>query len=178
MNKLYNTVCFGRDVKDFPKWSDMLNRHAHKNLFADISNKVAPGKTWGDVCKDCAGNSLMETLEYVNKLWNRKRYVKERADYWKTPYQFSQGGGDCEDFAIAKYLSLKELGVTNDMRLLIVEHRGQQHCVLAVDDGDKTWLLDNVDNHIREHNGYKCRLLVSLGDTGRALLCCNYLFSR
>ena len=171
MNTLYSTLTVGRDVKDFPKWQDMLNRHAHQNLFSDDKNPVTPGKTWGDVCKDCAGKDLMETLDYVNKLWNKKRYVKDKTnfkkeDYWQTPYQFAHVGGDCEDYAIAKMLSLKELGITNDMRMLLVERNGQSHAVLAVDDGDKTWLLDNATNVIREHSNYKCKLRASLGDGG------------
>ncbi len=54
MNQLYNTVSIGRNITDFPQWREMLDRHAHKNLFADASNPVAPGKTWADVCMDCA----------------------------------------------------------------------------------------------------------------------------
>ena len=35
-----------------------------------------------------------------------------QADYWATPIEtLASNGGDCEDFSIAKYFTLRELGV-------------------------------------------------------------------
>lgn len=168
MNQLYRTVAVGRKIDDFPQWRDMLNRHAHKNLFSRMENIVVPGTTWGDVCLACAGKDLMNTLSYVNNIWNKIGCVPNtgKDKYWKSPYQLSRMGGCCEDYAIAKMLALKELGITNEMRMLLVERNGVCHAVLAVDDGDKTWILDNADNRIREHANYKCTLRVSIGDGG------------
>ena len=114
----------------------MLARHAKLNLFADDKNLVAPGTTWGKVKDDCAKLELKDKLEYVNKLWNRKRYVSDKMnfkkdDYWQTPYQFSRLGGDCEDFAIAKLLTLQELGIEG--RMLVVRRNGKEHAVCAAE---------------------------------------------
>lgn len=48
-------------------------------------------------------------------IWGQK-------DYWATPMEMmAQRGGDCEDFSIAKYFSLLELGVpVNKLRLVYV----------------------------------------------------------
>ncbi|SFK41594.1 transglutaminase-like cysteine peptidase [Methylophaga sulfidovorans] len=82
-----------------------------------------------------------EKLELVNKffntnvlfiddidLWNKK-------DYWATPLEMlSIGGGDCEDYSIAKYFTLKELGVDEDkLRITYVKAKelNQAHMVLT-----------------------------------------------
>ena len=57
-------------------------------------------------------------LSRVNEFFNyRTRFEDDIAawsqdDYWATPLEtLTRGRGDCEDFAIAKYVSLMELGV-------------------------------------------------------------------
>ena len=65
--------------------------------------------------------SEAERLQVVNQFFNRQlRYVEDpelwqQADYWSTPIQsLIKGAGDCEDYAIAKYFSLRHLGVSSD----------------------------------------------------------------
>lgn len=62
------------------------------------------------------------------KLW-------KKADYWATPVEMlSIGAGDCEDYSIAKYFTLKELGVAEDkLRITYVKAVtiGQAHMVLT-----------------------------------------------
>ena len=61
--------------------------------------------------------SLDEKLNKVNNFWNQVRYSSDmkvwgKKDYWATPWEFlGKDRGDCEDYVIAKYLTLKELGV-------------------------------------------------------------------
>ena len=41
--------------------------------------------------------------------------MEEKKDYWATPIEFmGTGAGDCEDYAIAKYFSLINLGIPED----------------------------------------------------------------
>jgi predicted transglutaminase-like cysteine proteinase len=70
------------------------------------------------------------------------------ADLWSAPLAtLEKGAGDCEDYAILKYLALRVAGISpDDLRLLIVSYprRGAIHVALAVH-FDKEWLLlDNV----------------------------------
>jgi len=68
------------------------------------------------------------------------------ADRWTAPLAtFASGRGDCEDYAIAKYVALQEAGVAeNDLRLLIVrDQRAGDHAVLAVRQGTRWLVLDN-----------------------------------
>ena len=56
-------------------------------------------------------------IERVNRFFNRLNFVDDalhwhKADYWATPVEFlASEGGDCEDFAIAKYFTLLDLGI-------------------------------------------------------------------
>jgi predicted transglutaminase-like cysteine proteinase len=68
-------------------------------------------------------------------------------DFWASPLQtFASGAGDCEDYAIAKYVALRHLGIaSDDLRLLIVLDtiRQAQHAIVAVRHGDQWLALDN-----------------------------------
>jgi predicted transglutaminase-like cysteine proteinase len=70
------------------------------------------------------------------------------AQFWATPLQtLSSGAGDCKDYAIVKYAALRELGVApTDLRLVIVRDnlRQAEHEVLAVRDGQRWLILDNL----------------------------------
>jgi len=83
---------------------------------------------------------MLERLNLVNTFFNRIPYVSDQAhwgveDYWATPTEvLTSNGGDCEDSAIAKYLTLKEMGVPQErLRITyVVSQRLQQaHMVLA-----------------------------------------------
>ena len=79
-------------------------------------------------------------LDRVNHFFNRLQFVEDaihwqQHDYWATPFEFlASGGGDCEDFAIAKYFTLVSLGVDeNKLTLTYVKalKLRQAHMVLA-----------------------------------------------
>lgn len=90
-------------------------------------------------------------LDAVNRWANAKPYVEDWvnwhvADYWETPGEFIAKGGDCEDFAIAKYFSLVRLGFpAQDLRILVVSDTATHgfHAVLAARLDGMVWLLDN-----------------------------------
>jgi predicted transglutaminase-like cysteine proteinase len=70
------------------------------------------------------------------------------ADYWASPLQtLGSGTGDCEDYAIVKYVALRAVGVDPDnLRLVIVQDdkRQMQHAVLAVRYEQQWLILDNL----------------------------------
>jgi predicted transglutaminase-like cysteine proteinase len=68
-------------------------------------------------------------------------------DVWSSPLvTFAQGAGDCEDYAIAKFVALREAGVApDDLRIVIMRDtiHGEDHAVAAAR-LDGQWLtLDN-----------------------------------
>lgn len=77
-------------------------------------------------------------------------------DYWATPTEsIGSAGGDCEDYAIAKYYLLKELGMPIErLRITYVRALGQQgqaHMVLAyfARPEAEPLILDNLDPRVR-----------------------------
>ncbi|MBI4742707.1 MAG: transglutaminase-like cysteine peptidase [Betaproteobacteria bacterium] len=80
-----------------------------------------------------------------------------QSDYWATPIEFiGIGRGDCEDYSIAKYYSLRLAGVpVNKMRLIYVKaNRGngaEAHMVLAYYSSPtaEPVILDNLEAAIR-----------------------------
>jgi predicted transglutaminase-like cysteine proteinase len=94
-----------------------------------------------------------ERLDTVNRMVNSAiRYTSDLtqhgvADLWSAPLAtFASGRGDCEDYAIAKYVLLREAGLAaEDLRLLLVRDTSirQDHAVLAVREGGRWLILDN-----------------------------------
>ena len=68
-------------------------------------------------------------------------------DRWTAPLAtLASGRGDCEDYAIAKYVALREAGVAeNDVRLVIVRDlaSGEDHAVVAARADERWIVLDN-----------------------------------
>jgi len=66
---------------------------------------------------DLKGASDLKKLNVVNTWVNYIKYKSDKkvygtSDYWATLYEFvGKNKGDCEDYTIAKYYILKELGV-------------------------------------------------------------------
>ena len=96
-------------------------------------------------------------LEVVNDFMNQTPFVSDleqwgREDYWALPVEFlSTNGGDGEDFAIAKYFTLRELGVPDDkLQIIYVKETKvskQAHTVLAYyENADaEPLILDNFE---------------------------------
>ena len=86
---------------------------------------------WRQILTGTAELPEEEQLRTVNEFFNRKvRFGSDAAiwgqpDYWATPMEtLGRGKGDCEDFAIAKYATLKLLGVSGEkLRLTYVKAR-------------------------------------------------------
>jgi predicted transglutaminase-like cysteine proteinase len=96
----------------------------------------------------------------VNRMLNRVPFVDDSVhwgedDYWATPAEtVGSNGADCEDFTIAKYFLLKELGVPiARMRLTYVKslRLNQPHMVLAyyARPDAEPLVLDNLEDTVR-----------------------------
>ena len=99
-------------------------------------------------------------LADVNRMLNRVPFVDDAVhwgedDYWATPAEtIGSNGADCEDFTIAKYFLLKELGVPiARMRLTYVKslRLNQPHMVLAyyARPDAEPLVLDNLEDTVR-----------------------------
>jgi len=102
----------------------------------------------------------LEKLELVNNFFNQLAFVNDselwgQEDYWATPLQMiSSNGGDCEDYSIAKYFTLRKMGIPEErMRLTYVKalQLDQAHMVLTYfpTPDSEPLILDNLVTDIR-----------------------------
>jgi predicted transglutaminase-like cysteine proteinase len=146
----------------FSKWERALARVEAERAGYEECEQAAercpnPGtKAWRDLLLGLVGAPRLEQIRKVNGFVNSVRYVSDLehhgvTDYWATPIEFFAGAGDCEDSAIAKYVSLRDLGVpAESLRLVVLEDtvRRLAHAVLTVAHGGQHLVLDNVTDTI------------------------------
>lgn len=156
--QLFGTVEFKRPLSTLPGWLDLLKRNKMNPIF--IPGKVfKKGVTWDTFKSKAPLNNKMELLRYVNSFWNTWPYVEDivnwgQEDYWEIPAEFLKKSGDCEDYSIIKYFTLKELGVPPEsMRVVVVRDtiRNFAHAVLVVYLNDDAFILDNLSNSVLSH---------------------------
>lgn len=102
-------------------------------------------------------------LDEANRAVNMVvRYVSDyaqhgEADRWSSPLEtFATAKGDCEDYAIAKFVALREAGFPReDLRLMLVRDRAvrQDHAVLAARLDGQWLVLDNRRSELIEDSG-------------------------
>jgi predicted transglutaminase-like cysteine proteinase len=152
-----------RGITPFKKWTRVLEQHTLDEI--DVpkackreATRPCPWAEWRAFLDQLKGRDGFARLDAINRFMNRYRYVSDLAnwgaeDYWETPNEFLGRDGDCEDFAIAKYKSLRMLGVSDDqLRIVVLQDLNLRiaHAVLVVLDGDKAWVLDNQIDQVIE----------------------------
>ncbi len=121
-------------------------------------------RQWRELVAQIHGLPEETRVEQVNRFFNRIPSRTDLAhwgqnDYWASPLELLvSNGGDCEDYALAKYFTLRAAGVPNDrLRVTYVrawiarENRMESHMVLAYypfPDADPL-ILDNLVAEVR-----------------------------
>ena len=122
---------------------------------------------WRKLMEEAKALSEDEKLKLVNVFFNRRiRYASDQDvwgqnDYWASPLEFmGKSAGDCEDYAIAKYITLQMVGVpTEKLRMIYVRARfggsgstnSEAHMVLGyyANPSDEPLILDSLVGSIR-----------------------------
>ncbi|WP_218619111.1 transglutaminase-like cysteine peptidase [Vibrio algicola] len=118
---------------------------------------------WRNLINSIQTLSEQQKLNKINDFFNQLVFIDDiklwgQNDYWATPIQFLDvGGGDCEDFSIAKYSSLRELGIADSkLHLIYVKSLtlNQFHMVVAYYQTPSSMpvILDNIDGEIKPAN--------------------------
>lgn len=114
---------------------------------------------WQTLMQSQQDRSETEKLLLVNDFFNRLEYRSDlniwgKNDYWATPVEaLGRGQADCEDYSIAKYFTLREMGVPEEkMRIMYVKalELDQAHMVLTYypEAGGVPLVLDNLNGQI------------------------------
>ncbi len=141
------------DISAFKKWSSVIARFEDQMKTQASTPRV---QMWKSELQKMRGLSAREQIDTVNTYINKVRYIDDsknykKSDYWATPIEFFSRGGDCEDFAIAKYASLRALGFSSDqLRIAIVQDkiRNLAHALLIVYTDDGAYVLDNQNKNV------------------------------
>jgi predicted transglutaminase-like cysteine proteinase len=172
--KIFGSIeLFSTKTQRFPKWTDMLSRFQDGTKLCESSTCTTKG--WKEFIAELQGKDEMTQLKEVNSAFNAHRYILDIdnwgiEDYWETPYQFLKKNGDCEDYAIAKYFTLKALGVpVEDMRVVALQDLNLNlgHAVLVVYVGDTPMLLDNqIASVVPANSIHHYNPVFSINETG------------
>ncbi len=166
------------DMRLFPQWLGTLSRYAEQ---IEAPRNCGGGnyagcnlEEWQSFLTGIAGQDAISQIEAVNSEMNRRRYIVDPRnwgvpDYWATPFQFFAKNGDCEDYAIAKFISLRTLGFANeDMRIVVLRDTNLNalHAVLVVYMDGQAYILDNqARSVVRAQSIRHYRPIYSLNET-------------
>lgn len=119
---------------------------------------------WDNLIEVNKNKKTLEKLKAVNNFFNKIPYKLDKKhwgqkDYWATPYEFmGTGAGDCEDYAIAKYFTLRKLGIPDKkLRITYVKYLKQRskyeqaHMVLTYyhKPSSTPVVLDNINKKLK-----------------------------
>lgn len=133
----------------------------------DLKGNEQTLNEWINVLNQSSNLSTNDKLRRINDYFNQKLIFTDDqenwgvSDYWATVLEsLAKGKGDCEDYVIAKYFSLRQLKIDDSqLRLIYVKARiggvnssiVQAHMVLAfypTPEGEPV-ILDNLISDIR-----------------------------
>jgi predicted transglutaminase-like cysteine proteinase len=147
---------FSDNIAPFASWTRVLERARREMLAA--TDVCPPGVTiacepaeWRAAREQLVSIGLRAKVEYVNAQMNRHSYIPSLVNwgtvsYWETPFEFLRRNGQCQDYAVAKFLLLRAAGVPNDlMRIVVVRDTLSRidHAVVVVDVDGEALVLDN-----------------------------------
>ena len=155
--KLFGTSEVRSDkLTPFTHWTGVIERmRATPEPFDDScempASRLCHLKEWNAFLQSVKGLDRRAQLDQVNSFMNKFPYTDDivnwgQTNYWETPLEFLHRSGDCKDYAITKYMSLRFLGwPVDELRLVVVRdvNLNADHAVLAVYIDDQILVLDN-----------------------------------
>ncbi|MEH6545883.1 MAG: transglutaminase-like cysteine peptidase [Sneathiella sp.] len=163
-------------LKPFPKWRQVLKSYEDEpgDCQSGKYNRCAHQK-WLALIEDWLELPKEEQLNRVNRHMNLFRYILDPVnwgvrDYWEIPKEFFARFGDCEDYAIVKYFTLRALGWSaDDMKIVVLQdmNLGIAHAILVVEFNGENLVLDNQIGQVINANRIKhYRPIYSVNEIG------------
>ena len=148
-----------REVQKFQNdWAKMASRHDPEKAFGkSITAMTAPVLAqWNNLSKLMPSWTPEKKLQNINGFFNRWDSKDDQSnygmeEYWASPEEFLENGGDCEDYAIIKYMALRYFGwPEEDLWILLAKDKktGDHHAALAARTREKTFILDNLSRPV------------------------------
>lgn len=146
---------------EWPTWDFTQILLKAEQRYGNLGNAKTRLLAWNELMQTSSGLGETEKLKLVNSFFNRQfRFSDDsrnwrQTDYWATPVEaLIKGAGDCEDYSIAKYFTLRRLGVPSEkLRITYVKalQYNQAHMVLTyyASPTATPLVLDNLIGEIR-----------------------------
>ncbi len=144
------------NLAQFKQWREVLARWQQQRASAvttcaDGVWKACEPQEWARLVRELRGLPLRDQVERVNAAFNRHPYVSSfknwgEVSHWETPFEFLHKNGQCQDYAIAKFMMLRALGVPNEKLRMVVLHDTVlrlDHAVVVAYVGGEALMLDN-----------------------------------
>lgn len=157
---------FSPDSTAFFKWHGMLERFAAERRRAASTCAPRPAERcepaeWSALVASLKGLDLRAKLDRVNAAINRHPYVASavnwhESNHWETPFEFLVKGGQCQDYAIAKYLLLRAAGVpASNLRVVVLRDTrlDLDHAVTVAYVDGEALVLDNQQHEVVPASG-------------------------
>jgi len=148
-----------KNMKPFKKWTAAVKRYSAEKGKAKKSTGTCESKKfnkchyekWIKFLVGIKKKDKLTQIKAVNTFMNKSRYITDqnnwgKKDFWASPGEFMARFGDCEDFAIAKFMSLRLLGFKNtEIRVVAVKDLNLKvgHAILVAFVDGETYVLDN-----------------------------------
>ncbi|HPF78064.1 MAG TPA: transglutaminase-like cysteine peptidase [Alphaproteobacteria bacterium] len=133
-----------------PQWKRILEDYAFEGSIEPSQKYRAWKKFIASIENDPPIRQLLKVNLWFNGFpYKQDNWIYGEEDHWATPSEFLENGGDCEDYVIIKYLTLRRLGFpAKDMKIAMVYDvfSGTDHALLVVDLDGENYILDNRDN--------------------------------
>jgi predicted transglutaminase-like cysteine proteinase len=137
-------------------WSDFTRRQTLSMQALDLCSQrpgeceTAEMRRWAELIKSLKGENQLRQIITVNKWFNRLPYKYDdvaynTSDYWAATQELFQYRGDCEDYALSKYYTLRQLGFTPDQLKIVVVYDKQSysnHAVLMIYINATRYMMD------------------------------------
>lgn len=144
-------------IASLPQWSAVLAEYAQmeaeyafcRTYPAECSSERIA--VWQRFITAIEHQPAFRQIEFVNEWINRMPYRQDSwvygdNDHWSSITEFFDYSGDCEDYAVIKYLTLRQLGFQPEsMRVAAVYDvfSGTDHAFLVVSKDGQDYVLDN-----------------------------------
>lgn len=148
---------YSTNLAPFSKWDGVVARAERERADPSAFCRTQPADRpcvaawWTQFIAELARLPLRERVARVNSVLNRVAYVPAQTnwhdpDHWETPFEFLARGGQCQDYAIAKFMALEQSGVPQDaLRVAVVRDttKSADHAVAIVTVDGEALVLDN-----------------------------------
>lgn len=160
------------DPRQLSKWARVADAVAREIAVPVASGPLALAAAHGGTGGPALG---LADIAAINRRVNAMPYRADSenwgvGDLWATPAEFARRGGDCEDYAIAKYVALRRAGVpASALRIEVGYDRGRDdyHAALTVQLDGRAWLLDmDVDQPIARESHRNLVTIYTINETG------------